>query len=205
MIKTGQKIHTRQIDIASYEGSTPETLVVEGILRDERLFDAYHATGEIRSPGTIHHLIIRMEVKGPQLVIENIEVEMPTVPHEACIETLESLKAIQGMPIVSGFTARVKHLVGGVKGCCHLFALLTAMAPAAVQGAWFAMARKPIDPEIFTTLNLPRVKNSCRVWRENGPLMRQWSAKVADYDKPPYAAGPDRAMIKEPTGGRGET
>lgn len=171
MIKTGQKIHTRQIDIASYEGSIPDTLVVEGILRDERLLDAYQATGKIHPPGTIHHLIIRIEVKGPQLVIENIEVEMPTVPHEACIETLESLQAIQGMPIVSGFTARVKQLVGGVKGCCHLFALLSAMAPAAVQGAWSAMAREPIDQKIYTTQTLSRLKNSCRVWREDGPLM----------------------------------
>jgi len=173
----GQKIHTRQIDIATYSGAS-DSIIVEGILRDERLLDTYRPTGEIYPPGTIHHMIIRIEVKGPQLVIEDIEVEMPTIPHDVCIETLESLAPIKGMPIVSGFTAKVKDLVGGVKGCCHLLALLTAMAPAAVQGAWSAIAREPIDPEIYMPMALGRVKNTCWVWRENGPLMQEWSAQV---------------------------
>ncbi|MBC2713224.1 MAG: DUF2889 domain-containing protein [Desulfosarcina sp.] len=177
MIKTGQKIHTRKIDIATYEGAS-DSIIIEGILRDERLLNSYRPNGEIYPPGTIHHLIIRMEVKGPQLVIEDIEVEMPTVPHEACVETLESLAPVKGMPIVSGFTAKVKDLVGGTKGCCHLFALLTAMAPAVVQGAWSAMAREPIDPEIYMPMALGRVKNTCWVWREDGPLMKEWSARV---------------------------
>ena len=123
-------------------------------------------------------MIIRIDVKGPDLVIEDIEVEMPTIPHDACIETPESLEPIKGMPIASGFTTKVKDLVGGVKGCCHLFALLTAMAPAAVQGAWSAMAREPIDPEVYMPMALGRVKNTCWVWREDGPLMQEWSAKV---------------------------
>lgn len=177
MIKSGQKIHTRKIEIATYEG-TSDSITVEGILRDERLLDTFRPTGEIYPPGTIHHMIIRIEVKGPQLIIKDIEVEMPTIPHDACIEALRSLEPIKGMPIVSGFTAKVKDLVGGVKGCCHLFALLTAMAPAAVQGAWSAMAREPIDPEIYMPMALGRVKNTCWVWREDGPLMQEWSAKV---------------------------
>jgi hypothetical protein len=177
MIKTGQKIHTRQIDIATYEGAS-DSIIVEGILRDERLLDNYRPTGEIYPPGTIHHMIIRIEVKGPDLIIDDIEVEMPTIPHSACIETLECLAPIKGMPIVSGFTNKVKDLVGGIKGCCHLLSLLTAMAPAAVQGAWSAMAREPIDPEIYMPMALGRVKNTCWVWREDGPLMKEWSAKV---------------------------
>jgi len=38
------------------------------------------------------------------------------------------------MAIAKGFTARVKNLVGGNKGCAHLVELLLAMAPAAIQG-----------------------------------------------------------------------
>ena len=172
-----QKIHTRQIDIATYEG-TSDSIIVEGILRDERLLDSYRPTGDIHPPGTIHHMIIRIEVKGPQLVIEDIEVEMPTIPHDACIETLESLAPIKGMSIVSGFTAKVKDRVGGTKGCCHLLALLMAMAPAAVQGAWSAMAREPIDPKVYMPMALGRIKNTCWVWRQDGPLMKAWSPKI---------------------------
>lgn len=173
----GQKIHTRQIEISTYEGAS-DSIIVEGILHDERLLDTYRPGGEIYPPGTIHHMIIRMEVKGPNLTIEDISVEMPTIPHEACVETLDCLEPVKGMPIVSGFTVKVKDLVGGVNGCCHLLALLTAMAPAAVQGAWSAMAREPIDPDIYLPLALGRVKNTCRIWREDGPLMKEWKKKA---------------------------
>lgn len=171
MIQKKQKIQSRKIDIAVYKGSE-DSIVVEGILKDDLLLDSYRLTGERIPSGTIHHMIIRIEVKGPQLIVEDIEVEMPTVPHELCQETLECLTPVKGMPIVSGFTSKVKTLAGGPKGCYHLLTLLTAMAPAAVQGAYSAMASKPIDPgKVQGTLE--RFKNTCWVWRENGPLMEK--------------------------------
>jgi hypothetical protein len=132
MIQEDQKIHTRKIDIAVFEGHE-NTIVVEGDLKDDRPLKNYRINNDILPPRTIHHMIIRIEVKGPQLIIEDIEVEMPTVPHEVCRETLDCLKPVKGSPIVSGFTRKIKTLVGGPKGCNHLLALLTAMAPAAVQ------------------------------------------------------------------------
>ena len=172
-ISARQKIHTRKIDIATYEGES-DSIIVEGILRDERLLDAYQSTGEVYPPGTIHHMIIRMKIRGPQLVIEDIEVEMPTIPHNECIETHKSLSPLKGIPIVSGFNANVKKLIGRTKGCSHLMSLLTAMAPAAVQGAWSAMAREPVDPEIYMPSAMERLENTCWVWREDGPLMEKF-------------------------------
>jgi hypothetical protein len=178
MIQKKQKIHTRKIDISIYEG-TKDSIIVEGILKDDRLLESYRFAGERVPPGTVHHMIIRIEVKGPQLVIENIEVEMPTVPHEVCRETLMCFQQVKGMPIVSGFNRKVKALAGGPKGCIHLLTLLTAMAPAAVQGAFSAMACKPIDPGTKAQNLLGRFKNTCWLWRENGPLME----KVKDLSK----------------------
>ncbi len=166
-----QKIHTRRIDIATY-GAGSDSIVVEGVLQDERLQTSYRPSGETLLPGTVHHMIIRMEVRGPKLVIADIEVEMPTVPRQECLETLDSLMPLKGLPIVSGFTNRVKDLVGGTQGCAHLVALITAMAPAAVQGAWAAMTRQPG----YSTTHLPgaveRIKDTCRVWRSDGPMMK---------------------------------
>ena len=167
-----QKIHTRRIDIATYAGSS-DTIIVEGILKDERLTKSYRPSGRTLDPGTVHHMIIRMKVRGPKLVIEDIEVDMPTVPRQECRETLDSLSPLRGMPIVSGFTNRVKDLVGGAKGCAHLVALITAMAPAAVQGAWAAMTSKPRDPATFLPGAVARIKDTCRVWRSDGPLMKK--------------------------------
>lgn len=166
-----QKIHTRRIDIATYEGGS-DSIIVEGVLTDERLSTSYHPSGETRPPGTVHHMIIRMEVRGPKLAIEDIEVEMPTVPMPECLETLDSLTPLKGLPIVSGFTNRVKDSVGGAKGCAHLVALITAMASAAVQGAWAVMTSKPRDPATFLPGAMERIKDTCRVWRSDGPMFK---------------------------------
>ena len=61
----------------------------------------------------------------------------------------------------------IKLQVGDMKGCVHLVALLTAMAPAAFQGVYSGMDRKYKDPEVVEW----RMENTCWVWRTDGPLM----------------------------------
>lgn len=162
-----RKIHTRQIEVATYKCAS-DTFIIEGVLKDDRLADSYGPTGNLRPPGTVHHLIIRMQVKSSSFFIEDIEVEMPTLPNEFCIETIKCLDPIKGMKIVSGFTLKVKRLVGGVKGCVHLLELLTAMAPAAFQGVYSGM-----ELNRKASLVAERLENTCWVLRTNGPLMKR--------------------------------
>ena len=61
-------------------------------------------------------MIIRMELRGPQLVIEDIEVEMPTIPHDMCAETLKSLEPVKAMAIVSGFNIKGQEAGGRDQG-----------------------------------------------------------------------------------------
>jgi hypothetical protein len=49
MIKTGQIIHNRKIDITTYEGAH-DSVIVEGILHDERLVETYRPTGDKHPP-----------------------------------------------------------------------------------------------------------------------------------------------------------
>jgi len=167
-----KKIHTRKIDMATYEHSD-QSIILEGTLHDERLVDVFRPTGEKSPSGPIHHMRIRMQVGGPGLIIEDIDVEIGTAPNELCQEALDSLRPVIGLPIAAGFTARIKKRVGGAKGCAHLVALLTAMAPAAVQGAWATMSRKPIDPE-HLPIAIERIKDTCMLWRTDGPFMREY-------------------------------
>lgn len=103
-----QKIHTRNIHVAIY-ACQDDAIVVEGQLKDDRLIDSYRSGGDVILPDVVHNMIIRMKVRGPELIIEDIDVEMPTVPNDGCLETRRSLEPIKGMSIVSGFTVKVKE------------------------------------------------------------------------------------------------
>ena len=46
------------------------------------------------------------------------------------------------------------------------------MASAAVQGAWAAMTSKPRDPATFLPGAVERIKDTCRVWRSDGPMFK---------------------------------
>ncbi|UCD80196.1 MAG: DUF2889 domain-containing protein [Desulfobacterales bacterium] len=166
-----EKIHTRRIEVATYDCGE-HGIIVEGRLKDDRLQAICRPAGELVPPGRVHHMIIRMQVRGPNLTIEDIEVEMPTVPYQECIETLTSLEPIKGMQIASGFTNEVKELVGGAKGCAHLVALLVSMASAAVQGAWTAVSRRPSEQSGYRERAMKAIVDTCRVWRKDGPKFR---------------------------------
>jgi len=172
-----QKVHTRNIHVATYTYDS-DAIIVEGRLTDNRLMDSYRSGGSVIPPGVVHDMVIRLKITGPRLKIEDVDVEMPTVPNVDCDQTRRSLEPVIGMEIVSGFTLRVKALVGGAKGCAHLVALLTAMASAAVQGAWSAATRKPVDNPDIKHHTLDRIKDTCYVWRSEGPALKKYEESL---------------------------
>jgi hypothetical protein len=178
-----QKVHQRSIDIGIYQGPSADTIIVEGGLKDERTTESHRMSGKISPPGAIHHMIVRLQIKMPQLIIEDIEVEMPTVPNSVCLETISCLTPVKGMSIIAGYTSKVKSLIGGPKGCNHLLALMIAMGPAAVQGAFSAMESQRIDSQKQISRDprmMDRLKNTCWAWREEGPLMQKYKDLAGD-------------------------
>lgn len=170
-----EKIHSRIIDTAIYEGES-DTIVVEGSLRDQRFCESHMFSGAVRPPYTVHHMIIRMQLHLPELTILDIEVELPTVPHEACLEIQDSLAPLKGMRIAAGFTSKVRKQIDRTNACTHVQTLVTAMAPAAFQGAWSARIRAPLDRGIYAKM-MSKLKNTCWAWREGGTLVE----KLKDY------------------------
>lgn len=182
-IDKNRKIHGRQVQIATYEYKK-DSVVVEGQLVDNRFKKTYFfSTEEFRPPGIVHDLVIRMIVKGPMLVIDDIDVEMDTVPRKDCQQLLNALTPVIGMKIQAGFTEKLKAKVGGAKGCTHLTALLLAMAPAAVQGSWAAIAQHPVDPAKYSGVALRFLENTCWVWRSDGELMKETREKLTKKEE----------------------
>ncbi len=168
----GRKIHTRNIQIATYETDT-ENLIVEGILKDNLLISHYDTSGEKHPPDTVHHMVVRMLIETTSFRIENIEVEMPVFPQKDCGETSKSLDKIIGMKIAPGFTEKTKNMLGGTNSCSHLKTLVLSMASAAVQGFWVHRTKELKSDESTPDLMNNYVIDTCWVWRKDGPLVSQ--------------------------------
>jgi hypothetical protein len=174
----GEKLHTRNIEVTTYDYDG-QRVIVEGFLKDDRFQESRVITGETFPSGVIHHMGIRLLVNCSNLLIEDIDVELISVPREFCRETIGCLAPIKGLTITKGFTAKVKNLAGGKKGCTHLVELLLAMAPAAIQGYAAYQSKKPavFDPDRAKMI-LEFLINTCRAWREDGPLVEMFKTKL---------------------------
>ena len=165
-----RKIHTRDIKIATFAYDAAH-IVVEGELNDNRIIANFSHTGDRRPPGNIHHMFIRLLIEIASIRIVKVEVEMPGIPHQDCPQTIPVFDKLKGMRIAPGFTSKVRHIIGGPRGCAHLTGLLMAMASAAIQGLWTYRAREPHQDEIINAMANDYLIDTCRVWRRDGPLV----------------------------------
>ncbi|QTA93881.1 DUF2889 domain-containing protein [Desulfonema magnum] len=168
--RKGEKLHTRNIEISSYI-CDDETIVVEGKLLDNRLVTWHSISGEKHPPDIVHQMVIRLIFDISSLTIKDIEAEMPNTPREECHEITRSLDKIKGLKIAPGFTSRIKKTFGGTKGCVHLSTLLLTMCPAAIQGQWVYLARKPMTG-FSSDLLEQYLLDTCHVWRRDGQLAK---------------------------------
>lgn len=173
-----KKIHSRKIEVSTYDYGE-QRIIVEGVLKEERFHDSHLITGEKFPRGTIHHMVIRLLVNCSNLMIEDADVELITVPREICKETMDSLESIKGLLITKGFTLKVKKIAGGNKGCTHLVELLQAMAPAVLQGyaAKRAQNQVPLDSDQAKMI-LQFLINTCHAWHEDSPFVEKFKNMI---------------------------
>ncbi len=173
-----QAVHERNISISTYSAGE-DSIMVEGILKDTRHCSIYSVTtGDQHPPGTVHEMALRL-LLGANLEVLDLEVDMPHMPRNECYEMARSLEPLMGHRITSGFTRWVKKTFGGPHGCTHLNALLLAMAPPAVQGLYSAAMMKPRTVgEASLILDSGYLVDSCRIWRSEGPLVKEFKAAM---------------------------
>jgi len=155
--------------------------VVEGRLEDERLVDIYrHWDTRPREKGPVHGLVVRFLVGEYPLTILDAEAEMPVVPDERCAEADQSVKKLIGMTITSGYSERVRNLIGGTAGCTHLTHLAVAMGPPALHGFWtlFAQHPRPAPKSLEELEGLSVLLNSCHLWTKDGPFIQKIKDRI---------------------------
>ncbi|MFP4088378.1 MAG: DUF2889 domain-containing protein [Desulfobacteraceae bacterium] len=186
MTKGVAPVHERGLELRTYPVKN-ERLVVEGWLRDERFVSGYHWNGKPRPADVVHHMCVRFLVGGWPVTILDVEAEMPRIPHEMCPTTLEGVKRLVGVKIISGYTEQVKKLLGGVKGCNHMTHLIVVMGTAALHGYWTHYSREP--RELPRTLEefqgLSTLVNSCKLWGEDGPILKEIQAELEGHPQIP--------------------
>lgn len=180
----GEKYHTRSIEVNTYEYDK-QRLVMEGCLTDHRFHEFHLVTGEKRSPGILHQMIIHLLVNKTTLVIEDLHVEMPVVPRAECLETIDSIASVKGLSVTRGFTSRVKSLVGSGKGCNHLAALLTSMGSATIQG-YAAYKLKGASGLVSDMIGM--LVDTCWTLRADGPSINLIKEKIETERNTKYTA-----------------
>jgi len=170
----GDPIHSRILEFDTYP-LDEERVIVSGRLKDERFVPFYDEAGRMAEKGVIHEMLLYLLIGGMPLVIIEADAEMPHVPRELCTETRESIRRIVGLEIKSGFSEKVHKLMGNVEGCAHLTHLLVVMVQAALHGYWAQKMskRRPVPRSLNEVEGLSYLVNSCRLWREDGPILRE--------------------------------
>ena len=169
-------IHTRRYEVRTYRMNETRFLL-RGVMVDEKPPGLYVTT----DPEVlwVHHMLVDLEIEMPTFRIDKVHVEMKEHPHARCTGIVPKYQLLEGLSIARGFNAKVKELFGGPRGCTHIGALLSAMAPVAIQSSWSMRAssgeRRPSAPqtpeqrEKGYAMNL----NTCHMWDENGDMVNE--------------------------------
>ncbi len=177
-IKT--KVHSRDIQLSTYphEGSK---VIVHGILKDLRHTKIFDITGKILEPGVIHHMDVKFLVSSNPLTIEVAEAKMIHVPMDECHTTLDTIKQLNGIQIKSGFSKKIRDIMGGKKGCTHLCQLINAMSQEIVQGWLTQKNRKqsPAPKDLASFKEKAYLIDSCRMWTKDGPKIKRLKEEMA--------------------------
>ena len=194
-------IHTRRYEVRAFRMAA-DRLMLRGVVVDEKPAGLYLKGDE--QPLWLHHMIVDLEIVYPTFLIEKASATFHEHPHLECTHITDHYKKLEGMSIARGFNAKVKELFAGARGCTHITALLSAMAPVAIQAGWSMRAVASSDGQVDAQRNyenrerqLAGTINTCHMWDENGALAA--SVSSGNYTEVPLSV---KKRLKEL--GRGE-
>ena len=171
-------VHTRRYEVRAFRMSD-DRFLLRGVVCDEKPAGLYIENDP--DPLWMHLMIVDLEVVYPTFTIERACAEFKNHPHLGCTNITDHYKKLEGMSISRGFNAKVRELFGSSRGCTHITALLSAMAPVAIQTGWSMRVGSAVSgdhaKESLDTLEEQRLKkfastiNTCHMWDEDGELV----------------------------------
>ena len=161
-------VHNREYSIRTFDMGN-HCILIDGRLTDHRYRLRRDEDSEV--PKLVHDMVVRLKVRGPEMLIQQAHAEMPRHPRKECPVVIPWIRNLEGLRITTGFTMKVKEIIGNTKGCAHLTSLVITMGPSAVQGYWAAYG---VESEKINLREeaIKKVINTCYLWREDGPIIR---------------------------------
>jgi hypothetical protein len=132
-------LHTRVITLR-LRWSRPGEVVAEGRLMDLRKRSIVPLGASLRGPGLVHDMATRVHVDVERLSITAVEPAMTAFPYvasqytggEACSGRMADVQSLVGTRLTEAYAEEVGALLGGPRGCFHIFTLLRLSGPAVV-------------------------------------------------------------------------
>jgi len=161
------------------------TIRCEGYRRDDGLWDIearivdtktyayeepFRGRREIGEP--VHHMAVRLTLDA-QMVVRDIEVDMPSTPYAACLGAAPEFRSLIGRRVGPGWRAAVNETVGGTRGCTHVRELLFPMATVAFQAIRGWPGDGPDAPALpqMPAGERPVFIDGCYAWAADGEVV----------------------------------
>ena len=127
-----ERLHTRRIETRGYRREDG-LWDIEGTLVDTKTYAFWsHAHGNMPAGQPVHDMTIRLTVDD-ELMIHDAVGCMDHTPYPICGDAAFNVEDLKGLKIGPGWTRRAHKLMGGRRGCTHLFELLRPIATTCFQ------------------------------------------------------------------------
>lgn len=136
---TAVPLHTRSICLR-IRSSQPGEIIAEGRLIDIRKRAIVPLGASLRGPGVVHDMSTRVWIDTADRRIVRVDPGMDAFPYvashhtggETCSARIDDVQALAGTQLDASWADVVTSLVGGPRGCFHIFTLLRLTGPAVV-------------------------------------------------------------------------
>ncbi|UEM20318.1 DUF2889 domain-containing protein [Skermanella mucosa] len=186
-----EHIHTRRVTCQGFR-RTDGLWDIEGHITDVKTYPFENDfRGPIEPGDPIHDMWIRLTVDD-RFEVRAVEAVTDKSPYAVCPAITPNFQRLIGLRIRSGWTQKVKELLGGVEGCTHLVELLGPVATTAFQTIFPVLARErarggSVDGDSPSApaarKRPPLLLNTCHAFRSDGEVTRkQWPEHYTGND-----------------------
>ncbi|MEQ9449268.1 MAG: DUF2889 domain-containing protein [Rhodospirillaceae bacterium] len=165
-------LHTRTITCEGYERDDGRW-DIDGWMTDVKTYEFSNKDrGTIPAGEPVHGMGMRMTVD-LELNVYDVLAVTDFSPFRICPNITPNFSKLAGLNLSKGFMRAAREIVGGTKGCTHLFDLLGPMATTAYQTMdeqrYAAFKEKESRGEAV----VPFFVDSCHAWASNGNVLRK--------------------------------